>query len=92
MDKVYRIGGEEFAVVLLVKTKDDLRQILVRLVEEVNNLGIPHERSPFDHITVSVGAVVASISSKKGLEEAYHRADRILYQSKQAGRNRWLMQ
>jgi diguanylate cyclase (GGDEF)-like protein len=92
MDKIYRVGGEEFAIVLLVKTTDDLTQILARLVEEVDNLGIPHELSPFKHITVSVGAVVASISSKKGLEEAYNHADRILYQAKEAGRNRWMIQ
>jgi PleD family two-component response regulator len=36
--------------------------------------------------------VVASISSKKGLEEAYNHADRILYQAKEAGRNRWMIQ
>ncbi len=90
-DRIYRVGGEEFVILLLVKTPEDMMQILARLIDEVNDLGIPHEISPFNRITVSAGGVISRFTNRKDLEDAYSKADRILYQAKETGRNRWMM-
>ena len=82
-----RMGGEEF--VLLLRGKDTQRRaealrlaITVRVAREVAGLDRP--------LTASMGLIevprhgMASL----GFEELYARADKLLYEAKQAGRNR----
>ena len=80
-DKVFRIGGEEFLVVLL---KKDLQQGL-RMAEElriaISSLAIPLENS----ITVSLG--VATLKLDEGWDNWMKRCDDNLYRAKNAGRN-----
>ena len=80
-DKVFRIGGEEFLVVLL---KKDLQQGL-RMAEELRiaiaSLTIPLENS----ITVSIG--VATLQPDEGWDNWMKRCDDNLYRAKNAGRN-----
>ena len=80
-DKVFRIGGEEFLVVLL---KKDLQQGL-RMAEElrvaISSLAVPLENS----ITVSLG--VATLKLDEGWDNWMKRCDDNLYRAKNAGRN-----
>ena len=85
-DGVYRYGGEEFVVVV----PDDVRAALAaaeRWRSAVESLGMPHDRSPYGVVTVSVGVAAAS-DTEGDPKEIVAAADRGLYQAKQDGRNR----
>jgi diguanylate cyclase (GGDEF)-like protein len=74
-DHIYRIGGDEFAVVIDVGTSAEVAAIVRRLLEAARLVG---------H-TVSVGAALR-LPGETG-RETLLRADRALYQAKRAGRN-----
>ncbi len=86
-DLAGRYGGEEF--VLLFSGTVELDLMLEQLRMNVLSLGLTHEDSaPEQVITVSCGGVV--LESPRNFEPAQslRRADELLYQAKQRGRNR----
>lgn len=86
-DVAARYGGEEF--VLLMPEVNDFAAILEELRQAVIACGIIHERSPTSHVlTLSGGGVVVHDTSDASAMLLMQRADRLLYQAKNAGRNR----
>lgn len=84
-DTCGRWGGEEFLVILLdvepqllETVAEKLRLLVAQAIVEVNKQ--PH------NITISIGGTLARFEDN--LESLIHRADTLMYQSKQAGRNR----
>lgn len=87
---VYRYGGEEFAILLEATSAEDLRCVAERLREQVASLGIEHLYRPDNlrHLTISLGAAMASESGLREPRELLARCDQYLYIAKQKGRNR----
>lgn len=77
-DRIFRIGGDEFAALLRVRDADDAREAALRLHAAV-------AASSSAGISVSIGAALAS--SQEDGESALERADRALYDVKERGRN-----
>ena len=88
-DVAARYGGEEFVVVLPETPFGELQRMGERLCEAVAALNLPHiASSTGKFVTISVGGaacVPRTGGSPLALVEA---ADKALYQSKHAGRNR----
>ena len=85
-DIVARVGGEEFALVLPGTNLPDANQIAEELCARIEAAGL-HINGRRLQLTASFG--VATISSKDScLTDVIVRADRALYCSKRAGRNR----
>jgi diguanylate cyclase (GGDEF)-like protein len=74
-DQLYRIGGDEFAVVLDVNGSAEVATIALRLLEAARRIGQ----------TVSVGAAI-QLPGETG-RETLLRADKALYQAKRSGRD-----
>jgi len=86
-DRIARIGGEEFAIILPHTSLEDARITAERMRKAIYGLRIPHAASPFDHVvTISVG-VSASVGPTSP-SEMITEADRALYRAKANGRNR----
>ena len=81
----YRIGGEEFGMILYDYTEEDILRLAEKLRLDIEALEIEHTQSPFGYITVSVGVAIA----KKGWDtrSLYQNADKALYKAKILGRN-----
>ncbi|MGR9105893.1 MAG: GGDEF domain-containing response regulator [Gammaproteobacteria bacterium] len=91
-DFVARYGGEEFVVVLPETSKEGAERMAEALRFRVESLAIDHIKAPVGTcVTISLGA--ASIVPQPGIrsEELIKLADRALYRSKIAGRNRVTM-
>lgn len=87
VDVVTRWGGEEFVVILERTTEADAQVVGEKLRLAVEAVDLPCTRGqPAGHLTVSVG--VAELLPGEQGAELVQRADRAVYVSKRAGRNR----
>ena len=80
-DSLYRIGGEEFVVLLVGANLESA----VHLAEQLRLLVDANELVPDQAVTISLG--VAEIKDGETGNDWLHRADEALYQAKDAGRN-----
>ena len=78
-----RWGGEEFLLLLTDIGQEEATDIVERLREAIAELGVPDYP---EVVTASAG--VAVHESDEEPENTVKRADRVLYQAKQTGRNR----
>lgn len=85
---VTRFGGEEFAILLPDSTDADAFALAEKIRESVarGRIRRTDHGQPIGGITISIG--VARFRGSESLEQWIGRADRALYGSKQAGRNR----
>jgi diguanylate cyclase (GGDEF)-like protein len=86
-DQVFRVGGEEFAVLLALHDGDELEPLMRHVNQAIRDLQIPHVGNPSGHVTVSIGATVISEARWRSVDAAYQRADEALYQAKSGGRD-----
>ncbi|MBT8108602.1 MAG: diguanylate cyclase [Gammaproteobacteria bacterium] len=80
-DSLYRIGGEEFVVVL---EGADLHHA-AHLAEQLRTLVDANELVPDPSVTISLG--VAELKDGESGNDWLHRADEALYRAKEGGRN-----
>jgi diguanylate cyclase (GGDEF)-like protein len=80
-DNLYRIGGDEFVVILEGQTIDHA----AHLAEQLRTLVEANELIADQPVTVSVG--IAELKANESAEEWLHRADKALYGAKRDGRN-----
>ena len=91
-DFAARYGGEEFTLLLPGSTGDGGAEIGAALREKVEGLAIRHETSSAAGvITVSIGVATTEPEQSSTPEELVARADDMLYQAKQQGRNQVVM-
>ena len=81
-DLLFRIGGEEF-VLLLPRTR---LEDAARVAEQLRQLIEQHELVPGVRVTVSMGLSAQQVAS--GAQEWLAAADAALYEAKRSGRNR----
>jgi diguanylate cyclase len=85
---VARYGGEEFAVLFTGVDIEAARATLdkARIRVAAKRYKLRESDAPLGEITFSAGLAVAQPDD--GLSTVFHRADRLLYSAKTAGRNR----
>lgn len=93
-DYAFRIGGEEMAVLAIIKHPDDGLLLAEQIQQQINELAMPHPKnSAAEHVTVSIGLCFfdgrdCERAAERNLDGLYQLADKALYQAKEAGRNR----
>jgi diguanylate cyclase (GGDEF)-like protein len=90
-DFLARLGGEEFAVILLDNNAEQVLAIAERLRLSVASVPISNARLDQSHaLTVSIGCAIWEASSGVACEaeDLQHLADDCLYEAKRRGRNR----
>jgi len=89
---VFRLGGEEFGALIFDINRVDLKKILEILRLKVRNLYIKHEQNPpHNVVTVSSGATIVKPYEQRNSRDIYISADKMLYKSKESGRNCWFI-
>ena len=88
MDKLVRIGGEEFLVILPNTDVEGAVAVAERLLETVYDLNILHSSSEYGRITLSAGLAIKTASDDKTIDYVMLEADKNLYAAKTSGRNR----
>jgi diguanylate cyclase (GGDEF)-like protein len=87
-DCSYRVGGEEFLIIVEHKNKDNAFNRAKVLCKEINDLNIRHEyNNNFHKLTVSIGVYSLKSSKITKKDICYEKADKALYMSKTNGKN-----
>lgn len=89
VDLVGRVGGEEFAILLVGTESTEGESFAERLRQMVADTPVLHE-GRLIHMTLSIG-ISAVIADDTDASFAVARADRALYAAKDQGRNRVVM-
>ncbi len=80
-DRLFRLGGEEFVLLVPRVDTEGLQQIASNLLKAVEQ----QVRSPGGPVTVSIGGAV--LADQQSIDVWVHQADECLYQAKRQGRN-----
>ena len=87
-DFAFRLGGEEFGIILTDTDAASARQMAERLRFNVESLNMEHKGNKNTGIvTISLGAVCVTPTMSMGNEALLHTADVNLYAAKERGRN-----
>ena len=83
-----RYGGDEFIIMGINKSDNELKQFVDRLFNDMAKAHIEFGEHPFsDIVTISLGAVNVSAGEEYDISEFIHSADNALYKVKQNGKN-----
>jgi diguanylate cyclase (GGDEF)-like protein len=87
-DRAYRLGGEEFLVVMKTASAHAAVARADRMRVAIAELGLSHPASAHGSVTVSVGVAALDRAGGMSIERWIGMADEALYAAKTAGRNR----
>jgi len=91
-DCAFRLGGEEFAVLIFIADIEQMESLARRIKQNIQDIAIEHQFNPPQRvITVSIGGYFKKLQAgehtTKALVDMLHHADKNLYLAKKAGRN-----
>ncbi|MGK7954422.1 MAG: CHASE2 domain-containing protein [Crocosphaera sp.] len=87
-DLAARYGGEEFVVLLPNANPKKAREIADNICDQIRLLELEHQGSEIsDHVTISCGSASMVPDDSFTPKALINRADKALYQAKEAGRN-----
>ena len=84
-DFVARYGGEEFVMLLVGSSPAEAHTVADKIRLEIAQLGFHFHDKP---VTVTASCGITNFIAEDTPDAAFDRADRALYQAKEAGRNR----
>jgi len=88
-DFVFRLGGEEFAGIVLSKNKENTHDWIQGLCKVVEDLQLEHiESQTANVVTISIGIATISHDEDRNIDHLYSFADQALYTAKNNGKNR----
>ena len=87
-DYAFRMGGEEFAGILLADNDQGIQEQIIQIHKACCALNIPHSGSLItDILTCSIGVCVVKQNSDASFNEVYKHTDEALYKAKASGRD-----
>lgn len=88
-DYVFRVGGEEFAILFEVDQEEDAGMLVENLRKRVENLEIKNgNNSANEYLTISIGlGNIKKVKLDTSENIVYAEVDKLLYESKNNGRN-----
>lgn len=84
---MFRLGGEEFAGLILAKDASKVLDSLEHLRQSVQLKNIEHTKSRLGLLSVSMGVKIVHPEDEFAIDDIYKMADIALYQAKASGRN-----
>jgi diguanylate cyclase (GGDEF)-like protein len=87
-DYLFRLGGEEFGVLIANISEENAYTMAEKLRQNVRDLKIEHKNSKAsDYVTLSIGVIVLTPDQDIDPEVILQKADENLYHAKEHGRN-----
>lgn len=90
-DLAARYGGDELVVILNNINLQQTKEVVSKLYQAIINLSIKNEHSPISNfVTVTIGAA-NMIPNDADVTALFNKADKILYEAKLKGKNRFIV-
>ena len=87
-DYIFRMGGEEFAGIILDEDVANIHALINTVMEKLNEKEIEHNGNPdASNLTCSIGVYIQAPEDGLNHQEIYRLADESLYKAKRKGRN-----
>jgi diguanylate cyclase (GGDEF)-like protein len=87
-DYVFRLGGEEFGILLTQADKENSKKLADEICEVVKAQRVEHKGSKVDEVlTISIGVAWSRALEIDDDEKLLSLADKMLYEAKESGRN-----
>lgn len=91
-DFVFRLGGEEFGVLLIQTDESNSAKLAREICDAVRGREIKHESSKVNqYLTMSIGVVCCIADDALNDDILISRADEMLYEAKETGRDRYII-
>ncbi len=87
-DLLFRLGGEEFGMILNEVDLEHVRHFLNSLNVTIKELGIQNKEGVDGVVTVSIGAILLSPDHQLNSDAVFKLADDLMYQAKETGRDK----
>jgi diguanylate cyclase (GGDEF)-like protein len=89
-DYIFRIGGEEFGLIIFDISQERLEKRLKELQRQIALRKIEHSASKTGYLTLSMGVMIIDDKTYSlSIKEIYNQADKKLYISKENGRDQY---
>ena len=79
---VYRIGGDEFVVILQKRDLENADKLLSEFEQNLSRLSARENVKPWEAPSVSVGVSYFDKNTDSSVKEVFHRADDAMYKMK----------
>ena len=91
-DFVFRLGGEEFGVLLTQTDESNSAKLAREICDKVREQNIEHSSSQVnDNLTISIGVVCCIADDALNEDILISRSDEMLYEAKDTGRDRYII-
>ncbi len=91
-DFVFRLGGEEFGVLLTQTDESNSAKLARDICDAIRGRELVHESSKVNKfLTMSIGVVCCIADEALNEEILISRADEMLYEAKESGRDRYII-
>ena len=91
-DFVFRLGGEEFGVLLIQTDESNSAKLAREICDKIRGREIKHESSKVNqYLTMSIGVVCCVADDALHEDILISRADEMLYEAKETGRDRYVI-
>lgn len=89
-DYVFRIGGEEFAILFDVDSLEKANKVLKKIQKLIYSKKLKtYNNEVSEYLTISIGMILVNTNKidKNQKRDIFHKTDSLLYESKKNGRN-----
>ncbi len=91
-DYVFRLGGEEFGVILSDTDAKNSEKVASKICEAIKSKKIPHKNSSAsEYVTISIGLVCCVADDALDENFLISKADEMLYEAKNNGRDTYVL-
>ena len=79
---VYRVGGDEFIVILENDDFRDREMLIEQFRDKIREISGNESLQPWDRISAAIGCAVYDPGRDRSVEDVFNRADEIMYENK----------
>lgn len=81
---VFRIGGDEFAIILRGRDYENYRKLEERFNAELDQIARNGALQPWEQVSAAIGAAFYDETVDSGVDSLFKRADHVMYERKKA--------